>query len=138
MRINFPEKSFGTVLFEQCLKFDRFDSSRLDELGAKMRDAFDKVLREHPSRNGLTHAQYEIIFYRGELVDWNVFGYPLSERFCLGSKGDKFFERLYGRFNTLLEEVKEDLMQRPGPLNLDIFIIGYKDYCYKGKRKTGE
>jgi len=68
MRINFPEKSFGTVLFEQCLKFDRFDSSRLDELGAKMRDAFDKVLREHPSRNGLRMRNMKLFFIGANLL----------------------------------------------------------------------
>jgi len=126
MRVNFPERNLGTVLYEQCWMFDMLNGSEIDALGVEIKAAFDTILREHVGRNSLTNAQYEIVFYRGKLVDWDVFGYPLSEIFCLGSYSNRVLGSLYGGFDRLLEEVREDLMQRPGSLNLDVFVIGYK------------
>jgi hypothetical protein len=118
------DQATSEILLKRSWRFDDSKVEDLDNLGDEIRNSFYLLVQEHIPRNGFSTAHYEVIFYRGNLREQDLLGYDFSGSFRLGSSNKHILGKFYEGFNELLTEVRDELALRPGPLNLEVCVVG--------------
>jgi hypothetical protein len=115
------------ILYQQRWSFDRLHAFDLDSLYNEISAAFDKILIDHTPRNGFGFANYEVLAYRGHLRDRMPLGFDLTGSFKLGSTNRHILGKFYEGLRDLFSEVKDELVNNPGQLKLEVFVTGFND-----------
>jgi len=131
MKVKFPESFGEEILYERSLNFNKLDDENLSLLLQGLETGLD-IECEKLRENKYTVVEYEIIFYKGKLKDWETIGSSMIGGFNLSDsilKEDKEYllDDFQGKYKNLFKEVKEEYRRSPRDFNLKALVIGFRD-----------
>lgn len=130
MKVKFPEPVSPEVLYKRSMKYDDLHQEELKDLLIGLKTALNLVCARKLSSHEFSIVEYEILFYRGDYKKGDFIGNDfMAGGFNLESQRVRKFviPEFRRNYRILFEKVREDFLRRPGSLNLDILIAGYRD-----------
>lgn len=129
MKVKIPEPVSPEVLYERSLKFDDLHTLELADLLNGLKTALDIVCENKLKSREFSVLEYQIMFYRGEYEEGNFIGKDfMAGGMNLESRRKEMLVSGFRReYKELFRKVQEDFSKRPGSLNLDAVLIGYRD-----------
>lgn len=130
MKVKFPEPIGPEVLYERSMQFNDLHIQELKDLLYGLETALDIVYKNKLKTREFSIVEYKIIFYRGDFENYDFIGNDfMSGGINLSAKaGRKFSLPKFGKeYKKLFRKVKDDFSKRPGSLNLEALIVGYRN-----------
>ncbi|MEM0465608.1 MAG: hypothetical protein QXW97_02815 [Candidatus Pacearchaeota archaeon] len=114
----------GKILFKESFVIS--DISKFD-----FNNFLDKIIKKiiefREYRNGYNMCNYEIVFFRGDFLDYDILGSIISGNFTLTGNPNRIKGKFMKRCFEIFDEIKEDYIENPCLVNVSIGIIGYTD-----------
>jgi hypothetical protein len=130
MKVKLPEPVSPEVLYERSMKYDDLHKEELGELLSGLETALNLVFARKIKSYEFSIIEYELMFYRGDYEKGDFIGKSfMAGGFNLESQRVREFviPEFKRGYKKLFERVRKDFLRRPGSLNLDILVVGYKD-----------
>jgi hypothetical protein len=130
MKVKLPEPVSPEVLYERSMKYNDLHQEELRDLLSGLETALNLVCARKLSSREFSIIDYEIMFYRGDYENGDFIGKGfMAGGFNLESQRVRNFviPEFRRNYKKLFEKVREDFSRRPGSLNLDVLIVGYRD-----------
>ena len=127
MKIIIPEPVSPETLYERNLQFESLNQEDLEDLINGVETALDIVCSKLDKNYSI--VEYEIVFFRGNLYDWNLFGRYICGGFDLTHDSYKNFviSDFQEEYKRSLQKVKEDYCKNPGSLRFNGLVRRFRD-----------